>query len=68
MIYLARFIVSAAALVVLATTTLPVKAETSFLEAALFFITGVDTTNEDTVTNHEVRLSRYPIVAYLVGQ
>lgn len=47
-------------------TVSPVKAETSFLEAALFFLTGVDTTNEDTVTDREIRLRQYPLVAYLV--
>jgi hypothetical protein len=60
---LARALVAAALLGV--ATISPVKAETSFLEAALFFITGVDTTDEDTVTDREIRLSRYPIVAYL---
>jgi hypothetical protein len=44
----------------------PDKAETSFLEAALFFITGVDATSEDSVTEREIVLRREPIVAYLV--
>ena len=38
----------------------------AFLEAAVFFITGVDTTKVDMVTNREIVLGRYPIVAYLV--
>ena len=57
---------TAAALAVTATIS-PAKAETTFLEAAMFFITGVDATSEDTVSEDEIRLHRYPIVAYLAG-
>src|SRR5262245_48601190 len=42
------------------------EAKVSFLEAALFFLTGVEATNQDYVTDNEIRLSRYPIVAYTV--
>jgi hypothetical protein len=44
----------------------PVKAEVSFLEAALFFLTGVEPTDEDSVTDREIILRREPLVAYLV--
>jgi hypothetical protein len=42
------------------------KAEPTFLEAALFFLTDVETSNQDYVTKTEIRLRRWPIVAYLV--
>jgi hypothetical protein len=48
MINFAEYFVSAA-LVALATIS-PVKAETSFLEAALFFLTGVDATSDEIVS------------------
>jgi hypothetical protein len=32
----------------------------------LFFLTGVEATNQDIVTDREIRLRQYPIVAYLV--
>jgi hypothetical protein len=38
----------------------------AFLEAAFFFITGVDATAQEIVTNREIHLDRYPIVGYLV--
>ena len=38
----------------------------SFLEAALFFLTGVEPGPTDTVTDQEIILQRYPIVAYVV--
>jgi hypothetical protein len=47
----------------------PVKAQTtktSFLEAALFFLTGVEPTDDDSVTDREIILRREPLVAYLV--
>jgi hypothetical protein len=44
----------------------PAKAEPTFLEAALFFLTDVETSNQDYVTETEIRLRRWPIVAYLV--
>ena len=64
MIHPTRIFVAAA---LFATATIsPVKAETSFLEAALFFLTAADTRSEDSVTDREIILRRYPIVAYLV--
>jgi hypothetical protein len=42
------------------------REQRAFLEAALFFITGVDTSREDMVANREIVLDRYPIVAYLM--
>jgi len=40
-------------------TISPARAETSFLEVALFFITGVDAdTRNDTITEDEIRLVR----------
>jgi hypothetical protein len=38
----------------------------AFLEAALFFITGVDAASDEIVGNREIVLRQYPIVAYLV--
>jgi hypothetical protein len=38
----------------------------AFLEAALFFITGVDASSNEIVSNRKIKLGRYPIVAYLV--
>jgi hypothetical protein len=58
---------TAAALAVTATIS-PTKAETTFLEAAMFFITGVDATSEDTVSESQITLHRYPVVAYLVDR
>jgi hypothetical protein len=49
----------------------PVKAQTtktSFLEAALFFLTGVEQTDEDSVTDREIILRREPLVAHLVDE
>jgi hypothetical protein len=49
----------------------PVKAQTtktSFLEAALFFLTGVEPTDEDSVTDREIILRREPLVAHLVDE
>jgi hypothetical protein len=55
------------AVVAISTATIsPVKANVSFLEAALFFLTGVEATNQDIVTDREIILRRYPLVAYLV--
>jgi len=48
---------TAAALAVIATIS-PAKAETTFLEAAIFFITGVDATSEDTVSENQITLHR----------
>ena len=44
----------------------PVKAETSFLEAAQFFLTGVDATSDEIVSEREIVLHKYPLVVYLV--
>ena len=57
----------AAAALAISATIAPATAETSFLEAALFFITGLDATSEDTVSEDEIRVGRYPLVAYLTG-
>ena len=53
----------ALALTVLAS---PVKAETSFIEAATFFLTGVDATGDEIVSEREIVLHKYPLVVYLV--
>ena len=45
----------------------PDRGDNPFLEAALFFLTGVDTNDWDVVTDREIRLARYPLVAYLVN-
>jgi hypothetical protein len=52
---------------VLAATVMlsPAKAEPSFLEAALFFLTNVEAGGSDTITDSEIALSRYSLVAYL---
>src|SRR5262249_12513825 len=56
-----------AAVAVISTGTIsPVEAKISFLEAALFFLTDVEATHEDTATDREIILRQYPIVAYLV--
>jgi len=48
-------------------TISPVEAkQPSFLEAALFFLTSVEPTAEDSVTDREIILRREPVVAYLV--
>jgi hypothetical protein len=65
MISLARVVVAAALLAI--STIAPAKAETSFLEAAMYFITAVEPVAGDTVTDDEIILTRYPIVAYLVS-
>ncbi len=38
----------------------------AFLEAAFFFITGVDAASDEIFNNREIALHGYPIVAYLV--
>jgi len=56
-----------AAVAVISTATMsPVEAKISFLEAALFFLTDVEATHEDTATDREIILRQYPLVAYLV--
>jgi hypothetical protein len=45
----------------------PVKAETSFIEAATFFLTGVDATGDEIVSEREIVLRKYPFVIYLVN-
>jgi hypothetical protein len=64
MINLAKAFVTAMLVATAAIT--PAKAETSFLEAALFFLTGVEPGPEDIVTDQEILLLRYSIAAYLV--
>src|SRR6266540_7572766 len=54
-----------AALVVAAMTS-SVKADPSFLEAGLFFLTGVEPAEGDVVTERGIVLFREPLVAYLV--
>jgi hypothetical protein len=41
------------------------RTETSFLEAGLFFMTGIELTGDDTVTDREIKLQHWPIVAYV---
>jgi hypothetical protein len=57
----------AAVVVAISTAAIsPVEAKISFLEAALFFLTDVEVTHQDTATDREIILRQYPIVAYLV--
>ena len=56
----------AAVAVITTATVSPVEAKISFLEAALFFLTDVEATHEDTATDREIILRQYPLVAYLV--
>lgn len=44
----------------------PAKAETSFLQAALFFLTDVEATRNDDVSETEINLRQYPLVIYLM--
>jgi hypothetical protein len=55
----------ASILVALAASS-PVKAETSFIEAVTFFLTGVDATGDEIVSEREIHLHKYPLVVYLV--
>jgi hypothetical protein len=64
MIKLAKVLVATAPLAV--SPVSPVKAEASFLEAATFFLTGVDATDDEIVSEREIVLHKYPFVIYLV--
>jgi hypothetical protein len=57
---------AALALLLSAAMILPAKADVSFLEAALYFLTAIEPTQGDTVNGSKIILARYPIVAYLV--
>jgi|GEM_PF-4291974 len=42
------------------------REQREFLEAAAFFLTGVDATSDEIVSNREIVLRQYPLVIYLV--
>jgi len=64
MINLVRVFIAAA---LFATSTISsANAETSFLEAAQFFLTGVDANSDEIVSEREIVLRKYPLVVYLV--
>jgi hypothetical protein len=48
------------------TTSSGTGEQRAFLEAALFFLTGVDATSDEIVSERQIVLRRYPLVAYLV--
>jgi hypothetical protein len=65
MINLTRTLVTAALVATAAVS--PVKAaEVSFLEAGLFFLTDLQPGEGDRVTDREIVLARYPLIAYTV--
>jgi hypothetical protein len=65
MIDLTRVLVTAALVATAAVS--PVRAaEVSFLEAGLFFLTDLQPGEGDRVTDREIVLARYPLVAYTV--
>jgi hypothetical protein len=59
-------IIAAASILVALAAISPVKAETSFIEAVTFFLTGVDATGDEIVSEREIVLDKYPLVVYLV--